>query len=392
MKKVSTFSQILLWFGAAVSIAEIITGTMIAPLGLSKGLLAVIIGHIIGASILLLGGLIGANSGISSSSSARISFGKYGSFGFSVLNILQLLGWTAIMIVSAAKAMELISVRLIGGGGEKLWCVIVGVLVIGWVLLGNKGLMRLNTAVMFLLLGFSLLLGVIVFKSSGTAPVIGNISFGAAVELSVVMSLSWLPLIADYTRNLKKPVSGTVASVLAYFAGSTLMFIIGLGAALYAGTSDISHILLSVGLGIIAFIIVVLSTVTTTFLDVYSAGINIANLYKKANVKISAIVVCFAGILLAMFVSMSQYENFLYLIGSAFAPLFAILFVDYYILDKREVTADKLLDVKNVVIWITGFIAYRLLMPYTTIVGITLPVMLGVGLLNAVLNIKKVVK
>ena len=47
-------NQFLLWFGAAISIAEIITGTLIAPLGLFKGSLAIIIGHLIGAFLLLL--------------------------------------------------------------------------------------------------------------------------------------------------------------------------------------------------------------------------------------------------------------------------------------------------------------------------------------------------
>jgi len=392
-QKVGTFSQVLLWFGAAVSIAEILTGAMLAPLGLMNGLLSIVIGHLIGAGILLLGGFIGAKSGLSASFSARISFGKYGSFGFSALNLLQLLGWTAIMIVGAAKAMDGIAAQMFSFGNERLWCVVVGTLVIGWVLLRNKELTKLNTVVMFLLFVLSIVLGVVVF--SGEAPAVvteETMSFGAAVELNVAMSLSWLPLIADYTRNLKKPIAGTIGSVAAYFVGSVLMYTIGLGAALYAGTSDISAILLSAGLGIAAFAIVVFSTVTTTFLDVFSAGICIVNLHPKANEKLSAIIVCVAGTLLAMFASMSQYENFLYLIGSAFAPLFAILFVDYYFAGKREVKAESLWNVKNIMLWAGGFAAYRLLMPYMTFIGITLPVMLGVGLLSVLLHMAKAVR
>jgi len=389
-QKVGTFSQVLLWFGAAVSIAEIMTGAMLAPLGLANGLLAIAIGHLIGAGILLLGGFIGARSGLSASFSARISFGKYGSFGFSVLNLLQLLGWTAIMIVGAAKAMDGIAAQLFNFGNEGFWCVVVGVLVIGWVLLRHKELTKLNTVVMLLLFVLSIVLGVVVFKGGETVAVVDEaMPFGAAVELNVAMSLSWLPLIADYTRNLKKPVQGTVGSVAAYFVGSVLMYAIGLGAALYAGTSDISAILLSAGLGVAAFAIVVLSTVTTTFLDVFSAGFCVANLHPKANEKFAAIVVCVAGTLLAMFASMSQYENFLYLVGSAFAPLFAILFVDYYIARRRAVKAESLLNVKNIVLWAVGFAAYRLLMPYTTGVGITLPVMLGIGSISALLHMRK---
>ena len=43
-KKISVFNSGLIWFGAALSIAEILTGTYFAPLGFGKGLLAIIIG------------------------------------------------------------------------------------------------------------------------------------------------------------------------------------------------------------------------------------------------------------------------------------------------------------------------------------------------------------
>ena len=41
MKKTSTFQNALIWFGAGVALAEILTGTAFAPLGMGKGLLDV---------------------------------------------------------------------------------------------------------------------------------------------------------------------------------------------------------------------------------------------------------------------------------------------------------------------------------------------------------------
>jgi purine-cytosine permease-like protein len=99
------------------------------------------------------------------------------------------------------------------------------------------------------------------------------------------MPLSWLPLIADYTKDAKNETGGTVWSAIGYFIGSTLMYLIGLGGALFAGTSDISEILISVGLPVIALFIVLFSTVTTTFLDVYSAAVSFL-VIKKANEKV----------------------------------------------------------------------------------------------------------
>lgn len=85
-------SFLTLWFGAAISIAEILTGGLIAPLGFRSGLIAIIIGHLIGTTILVLGGIIGTEARLPSIMSTGISFGKYGAYLFSVLNVLQLLG------------------------------------------------------------------------------------------------------------------------------------------------------------------------------------------------------------------------------------------------------------------------------------------------------------
>lgn len=52
--KTSVFSNGLLWFGAGISIAEILTGMLLAPLGFIKGFAAIIIGHLIGGTVMFL--------------------------------------------------------------------------------------------------------------------------------------------------------------------------------------------------------------------------------------------------------------------------------------------------------------------------------------------------
>lgn len=149
--KTSTFSQVLLWFGAAVSISELMTGALIAPLGLEQGILAILIGHVIGALVLFPAGLIGAESGLSWAESTRISFGKYGSYGFSVINIMQLLGWTAVMIISAAKAFDGIVKQFWSYQNEPLWCIAIGLFICLWIVVGLKNLSKLNVVVITLL-------------------------------------------------------------------------------------------------------------------------------------------------------------------------------------------------------------------------------------------------
>ncbi|MBQ5499083.1 MAG: putative hydroxymethylpyrimidine transporter CytX, partial [Treponema sp.] len=58
----SVFSNSLIWFGAGISIAEILTGSYFAPLGFSKGIAAILIGHAIGCALFFFTGYIGALS------------------------------------------------------------------------------------------------------------------------------------------------------------------------------------------------------------------------------------------------------------------------------------------------------------------------------------------
>lgn len=105
-RRTSVFENGLIWFGAGVSIAEIITGTYLASLGFAKGFAAIIVGHIIGCTMLFLAGLIGGKVRKSSMETVKMSFGQKGGLLFSFLNVLQLVGWTAIMIYDGALAAD----------------------------------------------------------------------------------------------------------------------------------------------------------------------------------------------------------------------------------------------------------------------------------------------
>ena len=97
-KKTSLFDNGLIWFGAGVSLAEILTGTYFSTLGFGRGLAAILLGHVIGCVLLFLAGVIGGNSRLSAMETVKSSFGNKGGLFFALLNVLQLVGWTAIMI------------------------------------------------------------------------------------------------------------------------------------------------------------------------------------------------------------------------------------------------------------------------------------------------------
>ena len=199
-------------------------------------------------------------------------------------------------------------------------------------------------------------------------------SFGAAVELAVAMPLSWLPLVSDYTREAQKPFAATVASTLTYGLVSCWMYIIGMGAAIYTGEGDIALIMVKAGLGIAALIILILSTVTTTFLDAWSAGISSESLSKKLSGKWVAVVVTAIGTAAAIMFPMDDITDFLYLIGSVFAPMIAVQLADNFIL--RRSSFEFNFDWANLAVWLVGFGLYRWLMTVDIPVGNTLPDML----------------
>ena len=371
MKKTSTFQMSLIWFGAGVSLAEILTGTSFAALGMARGLAAILLGHVIGCTLFFLAGLIGGRTGRSAMETVKMSFGQKGGLLFAFLNVLQLVGWTAIMIYDGALA--------IGGifdGGHWIWCLVIGGLIVVWILVGITNLGVINKVAMAALFVLTLVLCKVIFFSGASAGAVQGeaMSFGAAVELAVAMPLSWLPLISDYTREAEKPFQATLASTVTYGVVSCWMYIIGMGAALYTGESDIAVIMVKAGLGLAALVILVLSTVTTTFLDAWSAGISAESLSAKCSGKRTAVVVSIVGTAAAILFPMDDITGFLYLIGSVFAPMIAVQIADHFLLHRDRFSIA--LDGRNLVIWLIGFIIYRLLMYVDIPVGYTLVDML----------------
>ena len=369
-RRTSVFENGLIWFGAAVSIAEIMTGTYFAPLGFSKGLLAILLGHVIGCIMLFLAGLIGGKVRKSAMETAKMSFGSKGALLFSALNIIQLVGWTAIMIFDGALAANGIF-----NMGSWVWCAIIGALIVLWILIGIKNLGKVNTVAMAALFALTIVLSFVIFGKGNVLNISSeSMTFGAAVELSVAMPLSWLPLISDYTREAKNPVKATAASAITYGIVSCWMYVIGMGAAIFTAESDIAQIMVKAGLGIAGLLIVVFSTVTTTFLDAYSAGVSSESLSRNISGKLIAVAVTVIGTFGAIFLPLYDITDFLYFIGSVFAPMIAIQIADFFILKQN--TEESTFNIRNLAVWLAGFIIYRLLMRVDIVVGNTLPDML----------------
>ena len=106
-------------------------------------------------------------------------------------------------------------------------------------------------------------------------------------------------------------------------------------------------------------------------MDAYSAGVSSETIFSKINGKYMAIAVTIVGTIAAIIYPMDDITDFLYLIGSVFAPMIAIKIEDFFIIKNNS--EDKNVEITNIIIWVIGFILYRYLMTVDITVGNTLP-------------------
>lgn len=357
----SVFQNGLVWFGAAVSIAEIETGGQLAEMAtggrLGEVAAAILIGHIIGGILLFLVGIIGAQARKGAMDCVKTPFGRWGAGFFAIANIVQLVGWTAVMVAQGAQAAS----ELLPGISVPVLAVGIGILVAAWIFIGLGGVSRINTVAMSLLFALTVFLCFRLFSGGAAEAVKAEPSAGkvfwTALELSVAMPLSWLPLVADYTQNARRPVAASAASAATYTIVSTWMYAIGLGVALIGGGVGFATSVRAAGVGIAGVIVVVFSTVTTTFLDAYSAGESARSLWGRLPAKGVGVAVCAIGTLIAVFVGMDHYLDFLYFIASVFAPMAAVQIADWVIRRLWHPSPNRVWI--NFVAWLFGFLFYH---------------------------------
>lgn len=115
----------LLWAGAAISLSEIWAGGLLASFGVVIGLGIILLGHAIGNTPMALSGLIGSRHGVPAIVSTRGALGNRGSSFPAILNIVQLIGWTAVMLWIGGQA----AAGLAGGtASARGWILALGVL------------------------------------------------------------------------------------------------------------------------------------------------------------------------------------------------------------------------------------------------------------------------
>ena len=341
----------LLWAGAAISLAEIWAGSLILPLGLGLGIWAILLGHLIGTTPFALGGLIGSRWGIPTMVSIRPSFGIRGSYLAAVLNVIQLIGWTAVMLIVCGQAADAIS-KFYGFSNLTLWIILSGVITTLWAVMGHRIWKWLERVSVFALLILCIAMTYVVFQHYGWGmishiPRQKDFPFMVGMDLVIAMPISWLPLVSDYSRFATDSKGSFWGTWTGYLIVSSWMYLVGLMASLAAQSPDPSGVVMTLmlkfGWAIPALVIVLFSTFTTTFLDIYSIAISGLNIVPKLGERTGVILGGILGTVTAIiFPTLLDYEHFLLFIGAMFCPLFGIVLVDYFLLRKGSLVVEDL--------------------------------------------------
>jgi nucleobase:cation symporter-1, NCS1 family len=391
----------LLWAGVAISLAEILAGGFLAPLGLSQGLWAILLGHLIGNTLMALAGVIGSDHGIMSMVSVRPAFGIRGSGLAAVLNIVQLIGWAAIMLIIGGRAGAALG-KPLGGivASDAFWVVGIGAGTLLWAQWTGKSAWKIlqNLSVLALLLVIAAMTWV-AFGGLSAQPVAAGepMGFMTGLDLVIAMPISWMPLAADYSRLARSTRAAFWNTWWGYFLLSSGMYALGLQATLLTGATDPGLLILDtmggLGLAVPALFMVVFSTITSDFPDVYSAACSVLNISQRLSARSVMWVVGVLSILLALVFPMEQYENFLLVIGAMFIPLFGVVLTDYFILRGRRLDVPAITSEGGpywyrrgynpaaLAAWAAGFAVYEALVLLKAAVGGSIPSMLAAGLL-----------
>ncbi len=359
----------LLGFGGALLILQ---PEGFPQLPLSGAFLAVLVGTVVGALMVALATLPGAQTGVPSMALLRGLFGAKISYLPTILNVLQLIGWGTFELFIIAEAAE----ALTGGAGPRWsYIILAGILttlMTIWPLGGIRLLRRYVTVAVFIAMTYF----TVVFLRDGL-PELGGGSwdgFLPGVDIALAVAISWVPLASDYSRFSRTPprafwstLTGfTLTSVWAFWLGLLALSTVGydgnrvFDAFTEAGSGAVT------GLAMLAFAVLIIREVDQSFANVYSTATSTQNILPRLDRRILSILI--GGLItgLALMVDFTTYENFLYLIGSVFLPMFAVLIVDYFLgagrrgWDVREDAPSRWLMLLP---WVGGFVTYQLVNP-----------------------------
>jgi nucleobase:cation symporter-1, NCS1 family len=370
----------VLWFDLSIGLLVMVTGALLVPaLGFGSALLAIAVGTLIGCVPLALVALAGQREGVPTMVLLRPVLGAGGSAVPSVLNVIQLVGWTSVEFWVMGEVANVVSARLFGFESRVFWLALVAIVCTslamgGPVLVVRRWLERFG---IYVLLGAAVWITVEVLRagelgSIWRAPGQGGLPFWLAVDLVVVMPVSWLPLAADYSRFARPDARGGLGTYVGYAVGNAWFYALGALLVLVAGASadalGIGSAIVAVAGGGLVLVALLVGESDNAFADIYSAAVSTQNVAHHLSQRLLVGVVGAVGFVLALAFTAERYEQFLFLIGSVFVPLAAVFVADYFVRHRGRYSEQVVFGAGGVrwpsfVPWAAGFVVYQWCVP-----------------------------
>ena len=369
----------LLWGSLGVSLLVLVAGTYLVPaLSLPEAFLAILVGSLIGNAMLGVAGMIGADARVPAMVLMRAPLGQRGSWGPTILNAAQCIGWSIFELLIIATAVAALSDELLGFRGQWLWTLAFGgiALLLAWI--GPIDFVRkfVRKFAVWAVLGSLLYLTWWALDGSGFGALWdrsgeGELSVWQGVDLVVAITVSWIPLAADYTRFARDRVSALWGTGVGYFLPSLWLWCLGAVLFFSRDLTDPAALPAAVAAGGIAATLALLAvTVDETdeaFANVYSTAVSIQNLAPKLPQRALVTGVAAVATLGALTIDLLSYQTFLLLLGSFFVPLFGVLLADWLVAGARyreqDVFGGPTIRLGMIAAWIAGFAAYQWLYP-----------------------------
>ena len=379
LRVLGTIETGLLWGNLGVSLLVVVAGTYLVPaLSLPDALVAIVAGCLVGNLMLGVAGLIGSDARVPGMVLMRAPLGTRGSLLPTALNVVQCVGWTVFELIIVASAAAALCDELVGFRAQWAWTLAFGAVALALGLGGPIGFVR-RFVRRFAIWAVPLAVAYLTWWALDGAglgelwdrPGEGGLSVWQGIDLVVGVTVSWIPLSADYTRFSRSRGAAFWGTGLGYLVPDT--WLLALGAVLFFSRdlSDPAALPAAVAAGGVAALVALFAlTVTETdeaFANAYSGAVSLQNVFPRAPQALLVTAVTAVATVGALTIDLVSYQSFLLLLGSFFVPLFAVLLADWTLAgrhyDEGRIFAAPALRIGPVVAWIAGFAVYQWLYP-----------------------------
>jgi NCS1 family nucleobase:cation symporter-1 len=373
LRVLGTVDSLLLWTNLGISLLVLVAASYLG-LSLKQALLATVVGALVGNTMLGLAAYIGADAGVPAMALQRAPLGQHGSYIATGLNVLQCLGWSVFEITIIAFAAGALSERLIGFHLVWMWKLCFGALGLVLALLGPVGFVRrfVRKIGIWAVAASIVYLAIWILRHGELdrlwhAPGSGG-SFWLGVDLVIALTVSWVPLVADYTRFSRTPRSAFIGAGVGYLLPTLFQF--GFGAVLVlshpaiTGPTDVLTTVAAGGVGaILALLALTVDETDEAFANIYSTAVSLQNLVPRASQRWLIVGVATLATAISLAVNLTRYQQFLLLLGAFFVPLFGVLLADW-LLAGRHYTREHIFGGPAwrpgmIAAWLAGFALYE---------------------------------